>query len=179
MSLKFKRYFEESRHKLEKHPDRRSVESNAKSRQVDGLRSEVRVRGFTVTVDEPASFGGGNLGPKPSELVLAALAACQEITYRLYADTLGIPLDEVRIEVTGRSNPRGFLGLDDVRPGFQEVRGKVFIKSAASAEELDRLKQTVDRHCPVLDALRCRYPSSSGARYLRSIHRDDWTDFPD
>ena len=153
MSFKFRRKFEEARRKLDQDPDRQRVEVRAESRQVDGLRSVVRVRDFTVTVDQPASLGGGDRGPRPSELLLAALAACQEITYRLYADTLGIPLDEVRVNLTGWSNPRGFLGVDDVRPGFQEVRGKVLVKSPASAADLERLKQTVDRHCPVLDDL--------------------------
>ena len=41
-------------------------------------------------------------GPNPVELMLAALGACQEITYRLYADTLGIPLDRVSVSVSGR-----------------------------------------------------------------------------
>jgi uncharacterized OsmC-like protein len=154
MSFRYKHLLEESRRKLDADPDRRSVELSVESRQIDGFRSEVRVRDFTVTIDQPASFGGGNLGPKPSEYVLAALAACQEVTYRLYADALGIALDEVRVHVTGRSNPRGFLGLEDGGAGFEEIRGKVFIKSSASADDLERLKRTVDRHCPVLDDLR-------------------------
>jgi uncharacterized OsmC-like protein len=38
------------------------------------------------------------MGPKPSEVVLAALAACQEMTWRLYADALGIPLSSIAVE---------------------------------------------------------------------------------
>ena len=59
------------------------------SRQVEGLRSEAKVRQFTLTVDEPPSLGGGDAGLNPVELVLAALATCQEITYRAYATALG------------------------------------------------------------------------------------------
>jgi uncharacterized OsmC-like protein len=33
--------------------------------------------------------------------VLAALAACQEVTYRLYADALGIPLRHVSVKAEG------------------------------------------------------------------------------
>ncbi|HCX87050.1 MAG TPA: hypothetical protein DG761_03415 [Gammaproteobacteria bacterium] len=43
-------------------------------------------------------------------MVLAALAACHEVTYRLYADALGIPLDEASVSVTGHSDARGFSG---------------------------------------------------------------------
>ena len=41
-----------------------------------------------------------------------------------------------------------------VRPGFKEIRGTVQFDSTASADELRRLKQVVDAHCPVLDLFR-------------------------
>ena len=65
----------------------------ANSRQVEGLRSETKIRQFSLTVDEPPTLGGTDAGPNPVELVLAALATCQEITYRAYATALGIPLE--------------------------------------------------------------------------------------
>jgi uncharacterized OsmC-like protein len=50
---------------------------SVESRQIEGLRSEVRARNFTLVLDEPESLGGSNSGPTPAELVLASLAACQ------------------------------------------------------------------------------------------------------
>jgi len=93
--------------------------------------------------------------------VLAALATCQEITYRLYADSLGIPLDGVSVKVTGDLDLRGFFAVDEtVRPGFGAIRAEVTLDSPASEAELERLRQTVDRHCPVLDILRAATPVS-------------------
>jgi putative redox protein len=60
------------------------------SRQVENLRSEAKIRQFSLTVDEPPTLGGSDAGPNPVELVLAALATCQEITYRAYATALGV-----------------------------------------------------------------------------------------
>ena len=129
------------------------------SRQVEGLRSEAKIRQFSLTVDEPPSLGGSDAGPNPVELVLAALATCQEITYRAYATALGIPLESVSVKLDGALDLRGFFAVsDDVRPGFTGVEGTVTLKSPASREQLAKLKEVVDAHCPVLDVLRAPVP---------------------
>jgi uncharacterized OsmC-like protein len=131
-----------------------TVTFRADSRQVVGLRSDVRIRDFEVAVDEPPTLGGKDTAPNPVELALAALATCQEITYRLHADHLGIPLDAVAVSLEGDIDLRGFFAVDDaIRPGFQAIRGTVTLESPAPAEDLERLKAHVDAHCPVLDLL--------------------------
>jgi len=125
------------------------------TRQLTGLLSEAAIRDFSITIDEPTSLGGSDRGPNPVELVLAALGACQEITYRLYADTLDIPLNGVSVKLTGRLDLRGFFAVDEgVRPGLRDIQATVTIDSPASTDDIERLKATVDRHCPVLDILR-------------------------
>lgn len=120
-----------------------------------GFESRIQIRDFALTVDQPKGFEGGNAGPKPSEVLLAALASCQEITWRLYADALGIRLDGVKVELTGTQDLRGFLDVSgEVPAGFQEISGEVTIDSPASDEEIAKLREVVDSHCPVLDDLR-------------------------
>ena len=129
------------------------------SRQVEGLRSEAEIRQFSLTVDEPPSLGGSDAGPNPVELVLAALATCQEITYRAYATALGVPLESVSVRLDGVLDLRGFFAVDErVRPGFTGVQGTVTLKSSATKEELAKLKEVVDAHCPVFDILRAPVP---------------------
>jgi uncharacterized OsmC-like protein len=124
------------------------------SRQVAGLKSVAKARQFEIEVDEPEDLGGADSAPNPVEYVLAGLASCQEITYRLYADQLGIPLDGVSVKVAGDIDLRGFFAVDDaVRPGFQSISIDVEFDSPASDAELARLKETVDQHCPVLDII--------------------------
>jgi uncharacterized OsmC-like protein len=114
---------------------------------------------LTVTVGEPPSLGCGDAGPNPVELVLAALATCQEITYRAYATAMGVPLDGVFVKLEGDLDLRGFFAVKDgVRPGFTTVRGVVELRSPASASELENLKAVVDAHCPVLDILSAPTP---------------------
>lgn len=143
-------------------PSKALARFSVQSRQIAGLHSEVEVRDFLLSVDEPAALGGTDKGPNPVELVLAAIAACQEVTYRVYADRLGIPLRGVSVCVDGSLDLRGFLAADPgVRPGLQGLDIQVELDSDAPKAELDRLKRTVDAHCPVLDILRNATPVSA------------------
>ena len=125
-----------------------------RSELVDGFRSDVTIRDHGVVVDEPEQLGGGDAGPNPIELLLAALGACQEITYKAYATAMGIELDRVSVELEGDIDLRGFFGVDEsVRAGYQTIKGTVHIESTATPAALERLKAAVDAHCPVLDML--------------------------
>ena len=151
----YKQIFEHKQEILRNRPDKTRVEVSASSRLVEGFRSHVKTRDFEVIVDQPENMGSTDQGPRPSEYVLAALAACHEVTYRLYADAMEIDLQEISVSVTGISDARGFFNLDDdIAAGFSEVIGSIDVVSDASEEDLERLRLAVNRHCPVLDDLR-------------------------
>jgi uncharacterized OsmC-like protein len=140
---------------LRDNPARRLAVYSVETRQLAGLLSEAKVRDFKFKIDEPPEYGGRDQAPGPVEYLLAALGACQEITYRYYGDTLGIPLNGVSVKVTGRLDLRGLFGVDQgVRPGLRDVHVDVTLESPAGADDIERLKATVDRHCPVLDVFR-------------------------
>ena len=126
---------------------------SASTSLVDEYRTAVTIRDFSFEVDEPPLIGGTDTGPTPVELVLAALGTCQEIVYATYARVLGIPLDGVTVNAEGRLDLRGFFGVGEHAPGFQDVTYTVDIASTASAEDIARLVETVNNHCPVLDIL--------------------------
>ncbi|MBX2867654.1 MAG: OsmC family protein [Acidiferrobacterales bacterium] len=151
----YKALFEHKQEILRNRPDKTRVSVTASSQLVDQFRSHVKTRNFEVIVDQPENMGSTDQGPRPSEYVLAALAACHEVTYRLYADAMEIDLQEIAVSVEGISDARGFFNLDDNIPaGFSEVIGTIDIVSSASDEDLERLRLAVNRHCPVLDDLR-------------------------
>ena len=125
------------------------------SKNQGGFQTKILIRDHEIISDQPFGFNGQNKGPKPSELVLAALAACQETTYRIFAEDMGIHISKISVQLIGTQDLRGFMALDDKVPaGFTNIEGKIFIQSNANEEELELLRQRVDQHCPVLDDLK-------------------------
>lgn len=112
----------------------------------------VRSGNHVFTVDEPPALGGGGTAPNPVEYALASLGSCQAITYRFWAEQLGVTFDTLTVRVEGDLDIRGFLGFDAaVRPGFSAVRVRVDITGPESQERYQELAAAVDEHCPVLD----------------------------
>jgi len=75
----------------------------------------LQVSGHTLQGDEPVSFGGGNTGPAPYDLLLAALGECTAITIRWYAKQHDWPLEKVEVRLTHHKETiEGQAGKKDV-----------------------------------------------------------------
>ncbi|MCC6375478.1 MAG: OsmC family protein [Microbacteriaceae bacterium] len=110
-------------------------------------------------IDEPAALAGDDLAASPVEFALGALISCQIVVYRLYANALGIDLDEIEIDAEGDLNARKLFGIDEtVRAGFSDVRLNVRLSGTASQNEFKKLQEVVDAHCPVLDLFANQVP---------------------
>lgn len=126
----------------------------AVSRNVEGFTVENKARNFTVIIDEPPSFGGANTGMTPVEALLITLGSCQCIVARAFAQTKGINLEEVWVELEGDLDTDGFLkGAEGVRNGFQEIRLKLHLKSDAPEDTLKAFAEFVASRCPIEDNL--------------------------
>lgn len=126
---------------------------------VTGTQVHVTAGSHEFTIDEPAGLGGTDLGANPVEHLLAALGACQVITFQVWAGTLGIRLDSVDVQLSGHLDLRGFFGTaEGVRPGFDGIQVDVRITGPETRERYDALVAAVEEHCPVLDNLRSRVP---------------------
>ena len=51
---------------------------------------DVRTGAHTFTVDEPPALGGADVAANPVQYALASLGSCQAITYRFWAEHLGV-----------------------------------------------------------------------------------------
>jgi putative redox protein len=66
-----------------------------------GYRCRVSIRDFEVLADEPAASGGGDAGPRPTELLLASLGACFAMAVAHVARKRGLELADVDVRVRG------------------------------------------------------------------------------
>ncbi len=138
------------------HRERHSVSTS----QGEGLAVEVRCpSGVVFTIDEPADFGGGGLGPNPAEAALGGIAASLGVTVRVHAGLLGIAVDRIETRVSGDLDLRGFLDSDSAhRAGFESISIELELVLGAgpmpSAEAIGVLARAAERCCPVLDSFR-------------------------
>src|SRR4051794_1715584 len=70
-----------------------------------------------------AGVGGEGSGACSGDLMLAALAACSQITCQMVANSAGIPINHVVVQAEGDLDLRGTLGISrEVPVGFTAVR---------------------------------------------------------
>ena len=131
----------------------------------DTVASTVTLGKYRVEVDEPPALGGENAAPNPVEYYLASLLSCQIVTWRFWAEKLGIAVEDISARAEGDLDVRGFFGFDDaVRAGFGEVRVVVTVTGPESPQRYRELHEAVEAHCPVLDLTRNATPVSTVLR---------------
>jgi uncharacterized OsmC-like protein len=127
--------------------------------EFDQAGETVHTRAFTLEGDEPEQILGERTGPNAVEVLLGALGSCLSVGYAANAAAMGIDLDELRFELEGDLDLRGFLGIDeDVRPGYQTMTCTAFVDADASEEELRALRERVESTSPLVDAIANEIP---------------------
>ncbi|OYX59387.1 MAG: osmotically inducible protein OsmC [Micrococcales bacterium 32-70-13] len=129
------------------------------------VASSIRAGKHTFLVDEPGALAGDDVAASPVEYALGALISCQIVVYRLYAQGLGIQVDDIRIDAEADLDARRLFGIDEtVRAGFSDVRLAITITGPESEERYQQLRDVVDAHCPVLDLFANPTPVSAVVR---------------
>lgn len=118
----------------------------------DGARASTTARSFKIETDEPAPLGGTDSAVDPMELLLAAVGTCLTIGWVTHAVRRGIEFRDLRIDVEGSFDLRGYLGIEeDVRPGFDAVRYTVHVDTDADAQTLEEIRAAAEVGSPMLD----------------------------
>jgi uncharacterized OsmC-like protein len=110
---------------------------------------------YNAQYDFPNQLSGEGRGPTVCESCMGSVAACLTQTIVAHATSRGIQIDSIDIGVEGDVDLRGFTGIsNDVRPGAQQFRVNMNIKSnTASKEQINELRAIGKRFSPAFDTL--------------------------
>jgi uncharacterized OsmC-like protein len=97
--------------------------------------------------------GGSGSAACSGDLLLAALAACAQLTCQMVAANMGLDGVAVSVVVEGDLDLRGTLGTADVPVGFEAIRVRFDLSGDVPEERLAKLKERTERYCVVLQTL--------------------------
>lgn len=104
------------------------------------MRHHVHIGPHVIAVDEPAAAGGEASGPDPHDLYDAALGACKALTTLWYAKRKGIPVADIRVDVTRDASQE--------RQGSYRLDAKLTLGGDLSDEQKQELLRVADK-CPI------------------------------
>lgn len=94
------------------------------SGEASGFAQQIVIGPHHLSADQPAEYGGADIGPTPYDLLLAALGSCTSMTIAMYARRKNWPLERVTVELARSKvhakdcleceTKEGFLDLIDV-----------------------------------------------------------------
>lgn len=140
--------------RIRENPERAKITQKVNVSWIDKYKSKVKVRGHEFIIDEPKSVAGDDTGPAPTELLLASIAGCELSVLSREAYIMGLQIEKAEIEIEGILDIRGFMGIADVPPGFQNIKLNIKITSPESQEKIDELIEIVQKRCPALNTFK-------------------------
>src|SRR5467141_4481739 len=90
-------------------------------------RTEISVRDVKVVIDEPKEREGTNMGPTPTETMVAALIACTNVITHKCAKKHGVELKAMTIDAESTLDRRGTQLLEEIEV-TQSVGGRVIAR---------------------------------------------------
>lgn len=114
-----------------------------------GFRTDITSAGHRLVADEPANFGGTNLGPSPYDLLSAALASCTTMTIQLYARRKKIDLREAMVTVShSKIHAKDCEDCESKAGKIDEFQSEVHLDGDLDAESRQKLLEIATK-CPV------------------------------
>ena len=135
-------------------PEAALVTLKAEATLGEGISCSVHTgRAIATAGLHPASGGDGSLLCS-GDLLLEALAACAGVTLRAVATSLELEIEEGSVQVEGDLDFRGTLGVDrDVPVGFEAIRVRFDLATAASEADVETLLRLTERYCVVYQTI--------------------------
>jgi putative redox protein len=98
----------------------------------DGDRLRIETRGHELVADQPVEDGGADMGPTPTELFVASLAACVAHYAQRFLRRHGLSTDGLRVttDYTWAENPHrvGAIEVEVAAPGLVDGQRLAFAR---------------------------------------------------
>jgi uncharacterized OsmC-like protein len=111
-------------------------------------RCRVKIRHFELLVDEPVEVGGADTGPRPTEMLLTAVASCFTLAIAHVAKKHGRLLTDLEVEAFGEFE------------GLRFSRVWLIASSGIPSDQLQWLADRASRVCYVSNSLGCEFDYS-------------------
>ena len=117
-------------------------------------RTEIFTRDVKTIVDEPKERDGTNLGPSPTETLVAALIACTNVISHKCAKKHGVNFKAMSIDAESMLDRRGTQLIEEIEVPFPKIRLVINVTTDASEADMEKVKADLHRFCPVSKVIR-------------------------
>ncbi|HUJ43071.1 MAG TPA: OsmC family protein [Opitutaceae bacterium] len=125
----------------------------------EGVTCSVQTGRALVHAGLHPATGGNGRSVCSGDMLLQALVACAGVTLSAVATAIGVEIRNGTVQAEGDLDFRGTLGVaKDVPVGFQRIRLRFNLQTAASDEQLATLLRLTERYCVVYQSL-CHSPA--------------------
>jgi uncharacterized OsmC-like protein len=122
---------------------------------LDDIACTVRSWHGDVTAGLHKAGGGSGALACSADMLLEAMVACAGVTLRAVATAMGITIRKGTIFADGVWDARGTLAIDRAVPvGLSEITLRFDIDCDADQAKLERMIQTTERYCVILQTLK-------------------------
>lgn len=108
------------------------------------VSSEASIRTFTLNID--TSTDGWNIGPNPTEVLLAAIGGCMIVNYGRLSKKMKLKIDEITIDIIAE-RPK-------LNPKVTKINYTIKIKSNEDPKKLKHLRKLAEKNGTVFNTVK-------------------------